>query len=111
LDAVQRQERLIFARVQRDAVGIIGADELTLILRPAMGARSEAASGKCQRQASVRKHLYLQIGRPGRCKRGHDREWQLDRRNPALGATSRHQLQRCFVVNVEMRASHEGPSR
>src|SRR5574340_1628841 len=53
LDAVQRQERLAFARLDRQAVGEIHALELAVVLLQVEVARREAARGERQRQAPV----------------------------------------------------------
>jgi len=62
LGAVQRKEGLAFAGVQGEAVGVVHAAELAVVLGQVVVAGGEAARRECQRQAAVGKYLGLHAG-------------------------------------------------
>src|SRR5690606_22545857 len=89
LYAVQREKRLVLARVESDAVRVAAADELTVVLRSTMRPRGEAARREGEGQPTIGEHLDLEPGRPRRCERRHQIERQLDGRRPAPCAAAR----------------------
>src|SRR5690606_41854194 len=53
LYAVQREKRLVLARVESDAVRVAAADELTVVLRSTMRPRGEAARREGEGQPTI----------------------------------------------------------
>lgn len=103
LDAVEREEVLAVAGLQEQAVGIVAAAELAVVLLQAVMPGGEAACRKRQRQSAEAPDL-------GRKPAGHrvdaaDRiERQLYRRHPAVGAQLGVFGQRGGAVDVQVRA-------
>jgi hypothetical protein len=106
LDAVERQEGLALAGLEQQAVGVVAAAELAVVLLQPVVARREAARREGQRQAAEAPDLGGD-GRGLRVDARHRVERQLDRRHPAVGAELRVLLQRVGVVDVEVRAERE----
>ncbi len=112
LDAVDGQEVLAFAGLQGQALGVVEALELAVVLVQAVVAGGEAAGREGQRQFAERENLGFDAGRPGLCAGCSTRvRVRFERRYPALEAVAGEGGQRFLVVDVEVRAGDEGAGR
>ena len=95
LHAVQHEEVLLVLRVEGQAVGVLDAAELAVVLREVVVARREAARRHRERQPPVGEDLGLDAGRGI----GHDGRdafaRELHRRHPARRAQLRQQRRAC----------------
>ena len=107
LDAVEREEGFAFARLQQQAIGVVDAAELAVVLGQIAVACREAARRKRQRHAAQRKHLGLQALRALLLQHLQLGLRHFQRRHPAHCAQIGHPVQRRLVVQVQVRAGDE----
>ena len=107
LDAVEHEELLALAGLEHQAVGVVQAAELAVVLGQVALARGKATRRKRQRHAAIGKHLGLQVLRAVLDQGGEVFVLHLQRCHPARGAQLGQPLQRGLVVNVQVQATHK----
>ncbi|OIQ76428.1 hypothetical protein GALL_418880 [mine drainage metagenome] len=107
LDAVEHQKFFARAGAHQQAIGVLDAFELAVILGQIAVACGKAAGRKRQRHAAIGKHFGLHTFRATLLDQRQIGSTHLQRNDPAPDAQRCHPLQRRQVVDIQMRSGHE----